>query len=79
MVREPKKCSDPSGGFPERLRRLRECKGMNRKALSECCGLSKNTVARYERGQRTPNIEQAKALADFFEVSLDELCGQKTR
>lgn len=50
---------------------------MNRKALSECCGLSKNVVARYERGERTPDIEDATKIADFFEVSLDYLCGRK--
>ena len=65
------------GEFPIRLRKLRERRGMNRKALSECCGLSKNTVARYERGERTPDIEDATKIADFFEVSLDYLCGRK--
>lgn len=63
--------------FSDRLRRLRERCGMNRKALSECCGLSKNTVARYERGERTPDIKDATKIADFFEVSLDYLCGRK--
>lgn len=63
--------------FPTRLQKLRERKGMNRKALSECCGLSKNVVARYERGERTPDIIDATKIADFFEVSLDYLCGRE--
>lgn len=50
---------------------------MNRKALSELCNLSKNTVARYERGERTPDIIDATKIADFFEVSLDYLCGRE--
>ncbi len=63
--------------FPERLRRLRERRGMNRRALSECCGISKNMVSRYERGERVPDIETATRIAEFFEVSLDYLCGRK--
>lgn len=66
-----------AGDFPTRLQKLRERKGMNRKALSECCGLSKNVVARYERGERIPDIYDATKIADFFEVSLDYLCGRK--
>ena len=50
---------------------------MSRRALSECCGLSKNAVTRYELGERTPSIDDATALADFFGVSLDYLCSRK--
>jgi transcriptional regulator with XRE-family HTH domain len=65
--------------FPDILQRMRERRGMNRKALAECCGLSKNTVARYERGERVPSIEDAEKIADFFEVSLDFLCGRSEK
>ena len=64
-------------GFPQRLRGLRERRRMSRRALSECCGLSKNAVTRYELGERTPSIDDATALADFFGVSLDYLCSRK--
>lgn len=50
---------------------------MSRRVLSELCGLSKNSIARYERGERVPSITDAEALADFFEVSLDRLCGRE--
>lgn len=63
--------------FPNQLRRLRERAGMSRRVLSGLCGLSKNSIARYERGERVPSITDAEALADFFEVSLDRLCGRK--
>jgi transcriptional regulator with XRE-family HTH domain len=63
--------------FPTRLRRLRERRGMNRKILAECCGLSKNCVARYERGEKEPKLSSLVAMADFFEVSLDDLIGRK--
>lgn len=63
--------------FPERLRRLRERKRMNQKALGECCGVSKNTVARWERGEREPGASSLIKIADFFEVSTDYLLGRQ--
>lgn len=66
-----------TSGFPEQLRSLRERAGMSRRILSELCGLSKNSIARYERGERVPSLTDAEALADFFDVSLDRLCGRK--
>lgn len=50
---------------------------MNRAALAECCSLSKNTIARYERGERVPNMKDAEKIADFFEITLDDLWGRK--
>jgi len=64
--------------FPERLQKLRERRRISRRVLSELCGLSKNSIARYERGERVPNIEAAAILADFFGVTMDSLClGEK--
>ena len=63
--------------FPDNLRRLRERRGMNRRALSELVGISKNMVSRYERGERLPDIKTAMEIADFFEFSLDDLCGHE--
>ena len=63
--------------FPERLRKLRERRRISRRVLSELCGLSRNMVARYERGECTPDIETAALLADFFGVTLDDLCLNK--
>ena len=65
--------------FPERLKKLRERRRISRRVLSELCGLSKNMVARYERGERLPSIEEAALLADFFGVTLDDLCLSKKK
>lgn len=59
--------------FSARLRELRERRGMTRKTLAECCGLSKNTIARYERGERMPTLEAAAEIADFFGMTIDQL------
>lgn len=65
--------------FPKRLQQLRERRRISRRVLSELCGLSKNMIARYERGERMPNIEDASTLADFFDVTLDYLCGRNEK
>lgn len=65
--------------FPQRLRRLREKRRISRRALSELCGLSKNMVARYERGERVPSLPDAATLADFFGVTLDDLSGRSEK
>ncbi len=63
--------------FPGRLRRLRERRRMNRKAMGECCGLSKNIIGMYERGEKEPSLKTLIKIADFFEVSTDYLLGRK--
>jgi transcriptional regulator with XRE-family HTH domain len=63
--------------FPSRLRRLRERRGISRATMSELCGLSKSMISKYERGERQPTLEPLIELADFFEVSIDYLCGRK--
>lgn len=65
-----------AGGFPQRLRALRERRRVSRRVLSELCGMSKNMIARYERGERIPSIADAALLADLFDVTLDELWGR---
>lgn len=59
--------------FAEQLQYLRERRGISRRVLSELCGLSKNQIARYERGEQAPNLMSLVALADFFEVTVDFL------
>ncbi len=63
--------------FPNRLQKLRERRQISQKTLGELCGLSKNMIARYERGQREPSVETLVAIADFFDVSVDDLLGRK--
>lgn len=50
---------------------------MSRKALGELCGLSKNIIGMYERGEKEPSMATLITLADFFDVSADYLLGRK--
>lgn len=50
---------------------------MNRKALGELCGLSKNIIGQYERGEKEPSTRTLIELADIFDVSVDYLVGRE--
>lgn len=68
-----------TSAFSKNLRRLRERRGIKRKVLSELCGLSKNMISRYERGERVPPSDVLEQLADFFGVTMGELWGQEKK
>ena len=63
--------------FSYRLRQLREKNHMTRKTLAELCGLSKNIIGQYERGEKIPSLLTLIDLADIFDVSVDYLVGRK--
>ena len=44
--------------------------------LGELCGLGRNCIGQYERGEKIPSLKSLIALADYFEVSLDYLVGR---
>lgn len=59
----------------ERLRRLREERGLSRERLTSQLSLGANQIQRYESGQNDPSGEILAKLATFFEVSTDYLLG----
>lgn len=59
--------------FSNRLRALRKSKGLNQTQLAEKIGVSLLTVFRWEKGERTPRIEEVKALAKALNVSEADL------
>lgn len=63
--------------FPERLRQLREKRGIRRSVLGQRCGLSKNIIGQYERGEKEPSIRTLIELADIFDVTVDFLIGRE--
>ena len=61
--------------FAERLKYLRSEAGLTLLQLSKIIKVSTNTISRWERLERLPNIENLVALAKYFKVSTDYLCG----
>ena len=56
-----------------RITELRSARGLSQEALANELGLSRQAVSRWERGEALPDTENLIALADLFEVTLDEL------
>ncbi len=61
--------------FAERLKELRKEENLTLQDVSVAIGVSINTVSRWEREERLPNILNIVALAKLFKVSADYLCG----
>ena len=59
----------------ERLRELREERGLTQKALAGMLNMNSVTYLHYEKKQREPSLETLMTLASFFEVSVDYLIG----
>ncbi len=62
--------------FGKRLSLLRTGKNVSQQALADHLGLGRTAVSMMESGQRGASLEIACALADYFNVSLDYLCGR---
>lgn len=59
--------------FGEKLRSLREERGMTQQTLAEQLYVTRQAVSRWECGARYPDLLMAKRIADTMEVSVDEL------
>lgn len=60
----------------ENLKNLRESKGLKQKEVAQILNLSSATYNTYERGISIPPIETLCKIADYFNISLDELVGR---
>lgn len=58
-----------------RLKEIRESKGLTLEDVGKGVGLATNTISRYETGKREPKLETWKKLANFFGVSVSYLQG----
>ena len=65
-----------SSALPDRLRQLRERRGVASYVVSELCGLGRDTLRRYEQGTQAPGAEALAALADYYGVTTDWLLGR---
>ena len=62
--------------FSTRLRELRKSKNVNQTTLGNDVGVTLKQIQRYEHGLNEPTLSVLIALADYFNVSLDYLCGR---
>lgn len=59
--------------FGEKLKFIREEKGLTQQSLADKIFVTRSAVSRWESGARYPDLMTTKKLADYLEVSLDEL------
>lgn len=55
------------------LKLLRKQYGYTQEQIAEKLGVSRQTIAKWERGECLPDIENVIALADIYEVTIDSL------
>lgn len=65
--------------FPERLKQARTEAGMTQAHLAAECGLAYASISAYEKGQKSPTVHTAAAIAKALGLSLDWLMGLDDR
>jgi repressor LexA len=63
-------CDNVNMTIGEKIRKLREKKGLSQQALAELLGTTQQSVAYWESGKRKPRYEKLKKLAEVFSVPI---------
>lgn len=63
--------------FSDELKKLRNSRGITQQKLADVLGIAKSTISMYENGNREPDFETSEAIADYFNVRIDDLLGRK--
>ncbi|MGV6821090.1 MAG: helix-turn-helix transcriptional regulator [Parvularcula sp.] len=59
--------------FTNRIRDLREAKGITQIQLADAIGMTRQTVAAIEKGKYSPSLEAAFRIASVLGVSITEV------
>ncbi len=62
-----------------KLKELRTAENLTQTALAEKLNISRVNYTRYETNASRPDFETLIAIADFYDISLDELFDRKIR
>lgn len=60
------------------LKLFRKQNGFTQEQVAEKLGVSRQAVAKWERGESVPDIENVIALADMYEITVDSLVRNMT-
>lgn len=63
--------------FSERLIALRKSKDYSQEAIAAELGFNYRTYRRYESGETEPTLSTLIIIADFYDISLDDLAGRE--
>lgn len=62
----------------QKLKELREKKGISQAELANVLDVAQQTVASWEKEKSSPNYDILQKIADYFHVTTDELLGRET-
>lgn len=62
--------------YAEALKYQREVNGYTQTSLAKATGLKQQMISWWEAGKGLPNIDFCVQLADFYDITLDELVGR---
>ena len=60
------------------IRHFRKLIGYTQEQLAETLNVSRQTIAKWENEEVTPNIEDCKRMQELFDISLDDLVREMT-
>ncbi len=60
-----------------KIAELRKEKNFSQRQLAKEIGTSQANLSRWEQGINIPSIMECWKIADFFDVSIDVVCGRK--
>ena len=61
----------------ERLKEYRKERNMTTVELAAKMGTTRGTITRWEKGQRSPDVETLRALACVFDCTIDDIVGAR--
>ena len=61
------------------LRNLRNKYGYSQQIISDGFNMTRAKYSSYEEARAEPNINMLKRIADFYEITIDELCFKKLK
>ena len=68
-----------SDAFAKIVEKRRKAKGFSKARLAERAGLHQTYIGLLERGERSPNLDTAHAIAEALGVSLTKMIGESER
>lgn len=57
----------------EKIKALRQKKGLTQKQLGDLCGMADSAIRRYENGRANPKLQTLRKIAEALNVTLSEL------
>jgi transcriptional regulator with XRE-family HTH domain len=73
LTNSVKSIFSPVGNFGQKIRELREGKGLLLRQLAASLEIDSGLMSKIERGERKPNREQVKRLAQLLKADKNEL------